>query len=176
MTTSADGCSDMNRKKARVTTSYGTSPVRLAMPREAGKRSLPDPLRSSYPSSCRPLRFVAVNTTTLARCDAAWGGRQPPHLSFINAVIRLEGQRQHIDLERTGADTEFGRNSSCILATKRQIKILGPGKYDVHIVEIDEDNLVSDPKHKEGTYKSITLMSPIRPCDTAASATVQAAI
>jgi hypothetical protein len=29
---------------------------------------------------CRPFRSVAVNTTTLAHCDAVWGRRQPPHL------------------------------------------------------------------------------------------------
>jgi hypothetical protein len=28
----------------------------------------------------RPFRSVAVITTTLAHCDAVWGGRQPPHL------------------------------------------------------------------------------------------------
>jgi hypothetical protein len=29
---------------------------------------------------CRPFRSVAFNTTSLAHCDAVWGGRQPPHL------------------------------------------------------------------------------------------------
>ena len=56
------------------------------MPRHRSSVQLENVLCQIYPNhrihrhGCCPSLSVALNTTTLAHCDAVWGGRQPLHL------------------------------------------------------------------------------------------------